>query len=815
MELTKPMKFPSQYARPCIVWLAALLLAAPVAAALEVYPPAVNLSDATHTQRVIAMVTRADGITIDATANAEVSFEPEGIAQWLGGAIVPIADGETTAIFTLDGDETRVPVTVTNAAERAPASFQNDVLPVLMRAGCNSGGCHGSADGQNGFGISLFGFDPAFDYISLTRDQHARRINVAVPDESLLLLKPLGAVPHEGGTALEKDSAAYEVLHRWIAEGAVDDSGEAATLEGIRFLPEHAVLSPGDDPQSFLVLADYSDGSQREVTEMAIMSSSDDLTVTISEEGLADPVDHGEAYIMAIFGAFAVVSQVMVVPDADSFEWPGDAEPANFIDEHVYAKLQNLRIPPAEKADDAVFVRRIYLDILGVLPTIEETRAFLEDDNPGKRAELIDTLLERPEFVDLWAMKWAEALQVRTTNSLDAKGMHRYNDWLRETVAENVPADQFVYDLLTASGGTFTEPASNFYVLETDPNQIGENVAQVFFGIRLQCAQCHDHPFERWTMDDYYSFSSFFAQVGRKGDSDPREQVIFNRGSGSVRNLRDNSVMQPAFLGEGPAEVGGRDRREVLAEWLTSDENPWFARNLANRVWAHFLGRGIIDPVDDVRVSNPPSHPLLLDALAERLIDYRYDMRALIRDITNSNTYQQSTRPRTPGIRDERNFAYATIRRMPAEQLLDAISMVTETHVKFNALPLGARAVQTANGNTGNYFLDVFGRPDRASACTCDREEDPTLAQTLHLINGATIEQAITAENGLLARLEAEEKPVDAVIEDLYLAAFARYPTDDEVSALAAHVEESEDTKAALEDILWSLLNAKEFVFMH
>ena len=792
-----------------------LLLTMLPAAALEVYPPEVRLSDASHTQRMVALITREDGITADSTATVSVSFEQEGVAQWLGGSILPMADGETTAIFTIDGEEVRVPVTVTNAASRAPASFQNDVLPVLMRAGCNSGGCHGSADGQNGFAISLFGFDPSYDYISLTRDQHARRINVAVPDESLLLLKPLGAVPHEGGTALEKDSLAYELLHRWIAEGAKDDSREAPALEGIRLLPEQAVLSPGEAPQPFLVIADYADGSQREVTELAVLSSSDDLTVTIGEDGQAEPIDHGEAYLMALYGAFAVVSQVMVVPDADSFEWPDDATPANYIDEHVYAKLQNLRIPPAERADDATFVRRIYLDILGVLPTIAETRAFLDDDNPDKRAALIDTLVERPEFVDLWAMKWAEALQVRTTNELDAKGMHRYNDWLRETVAQNVPADQFVYDLLTASGGTFSQPATNFYVLESDPNQIAENVAQVFFGIRLQCAQCHDHPFERWTMDDYYSFSSFFAQVGRKGDSDPRERVIFNRGSGNVRNLRDNGVMEPAFLGEGPAEINGRDRREVLAEWLTSDENPWFAQNLANRVWAHFLGRGIIDPVDDVRVSNPPSHPALLEAMAERLVEYRYDMRALIRDIANSNTYQQSTRPRTPGIRDDRNFAYATIRRMPAEQLLDAISKVTETQVKFNSLPLGARAVQTANGNTGNYFLSVFGRPDRGSACTCDREEDPTLAQTLHLINGATIEQAITASGGLLSRLHTEEKTADAIIDDIYLAAFSRFPTEDEALALAAHVEGAEDSRAALEDIFWSLLNAKEFVFMH
>ena len=481
----------------------------------------------------------------------------------------------------------------------------------------------------------------------------------------------------------------------------------------------------------------------------------------------------------------------------------------------MYAKHKKLRITQAAPSTDAVFLRRAYLDVVGVLPTTDEARTFLADETPDKRNRLIETLLDRSEFIDLWAMKWAEILRVRTSTALDAKGMHRYNDWLRQALQSNMPMDELTRELLTAEGGNFTSPAANFYLVESEPKMVAENVAQVFMGIQIKCAQCHNHPFERWTMDDYYSFSSFFAQVGRKESSDPRETIVYNSRSGEVKNPRDGKVMQPKFLGGAVPELNGRDRRAVLAEWLTSESNPWFAKNIANRVWEHFFGQGIVDAPDDVRVSNPPSNPQLLDELGRRLVAYRYDLRLLIRDICTSNTYQMSTQAPPESTQDTRNFAYARVRRLPSEILLDAICQVTESKVKFALLPMGARAVQVANGASGNYFLDVFGRPTRVTACTCERRNEPTLAQALHLINGDTMTNAIASPEGRLAKARAAETNTFEIIGDLYLAAYARNPSEEESARLASFAADAEDRGAALEDIYWSVLNSKEFVFNH
>lgn len=796
-----------------LVTIAAARLAA--AATLEVYPKEIRLDNARDLQRVLVVSTGDDGFALDVTLQAQVTVEPEGIAEWTAeGRLKPLGDGDATLRIVHEGVEVGVPVRVQQAGVTPPMSFRNDIEPVLMRAGCNTGACHGSARGQNGFRLTLFGYDPAFDYLSLTRQERGRRMNVALPDESLMLLKATGQVDHMGGTVFSPESSLYATLRQWIAEGATDDPGDVPALTGIQLFPKTCVLSAGNAKQPFLVQASYADGTDRDVTDLAILSSSDDLTVAMGEGGVASAADRGEAYIMARFGTFAEVAQVIVVPADAAFTWP-DVASRGYIDDLIFAKLKHLREAPAEPCDDATFLRRAYLDILGTLPTIEETRTFIADANPEKRTAAIDALLQRPEFSDLWAMKWAELLQVRTTTAVDRKGMHRYNDWLRQAIQSNEPVSEWVSELLTASGGNFTSPAANFYLLQDQPTLMAENVAQVFLGIQMQCAQCHNHPFDRWTMDDYYSFAAFFAQVGRKGSSDPREQVVFNKGSGEVTNLRTGQPIGPSVLGGGTPDLAGRDRREVLAQWLTSPENPWFARNIVNRVWHHFMGRGIVEPVDDVRVSNPPSHPELLDMLAAKLIEYNYDQRKLIRDICTSYTYQQSTRPRDPAVSDVRNFAHAAIRRLPAEQLLDAISKVTQSHVKFPALPLGARAVQVADAGAGSYFLEVFGRPARESACTCDRRDEPTLAQTLHLINGETITQAINAPGGRLEQIVAAGIPAEQAIEELYLASFCRAPTDEERQKLAEYVAQATDVKSGLEDVFWSVLNSQEFVFNH
>lgn len=785
--------------------------------AFAVYPPAFSITASNDTQRLVAVATRADGVTIDVTAEAAVAFEPEGVAAWdpAAGVVKPVADGETTVVVRHGEAEQRIALKVSNAAVTPAISFRNDVEPVLMRAGCNSGGCHGSAQGKNGFRLSLFGFDPEMDYVNLTRETWARRINVALPDESLMLMKAAGGVDHEGGSLFDPEHKQYEIVKRWIAEGALDDPAELPELTGIEIMPPAVVLEGADAKHRFVVLATYSDGTDRDVTDMAILASGDDLSIALSPEGVATSGQRGEAYVMARYGTFAVVSKTIVVPGDMQLAWP-DTAPKNFVDELVFAKLKKLRVPPAESCSDEVFVRRVHIDILGALPTVEETRAFLEDGDPDKRAKLVDRLIERPEFTQLWTMKWAEALQVRQLLNGDSrKAMHRYNDWLRESIASNKPVDDLVRELLSAEGGNFTSPATNFYLLEDQPAMIAENVAQVFFGIQLQCAQCHNHPFERWTMDDYYSFAAFFAQVGRKTSSDPRETIVFNRGGGEVKNLKNDQVMAPKFLGGATPDVAGKDRRAVLAEWMTGPDNPWFAENIANRVWDHFFGKGIIDPPDDVRVTNPPTNPELLAEMGKQLAAADYDLRSLVRSICTSHTYQMATQPLVPELRDERNFALATVRRLPAEQLLDAISAVTDTSVKFSAVPAGGSAIEVADGRTGNYFLDVFGRPARESACTCERSNEPTLAQALHLINGDTVDRAVKDGNGRLAKRLAEEVPPAQIIEELYLAAYSRKPSEAELTQLTQFVDAAADKKVALEDIYWSVLNSKEFIFTH
>ncbi|MBI4556085.1 MAG: DUF1553 domain-containing protein [Candidatus Hydrogenedentes bacterium] len=806
----------SQTGRTCLTCLVVLGAIAANATTLAVYPSEVHLDSGRDVQRLIIVETRDDGVTSDVTANAGLSFAPEGLAKWDAAErkLFPIADGETTLTVQCRDQTATVAVHVRNAGVMPKATFRNDVEPVLMKGGCNAGSCHGSAQGKNGFRLTLFGYDPAADYVTLTRQLRGRRVNTAATDESLMLLKPTGKVDHEGGTRFETGSVPYNAVHEWIALGAPPDPADLPTLKGIEILPKNCVLEGEGTTQQFMVLAQYSDGSDRDVTDLTLLSSSDDLTVTVDRSGIAKSGARGETYVMARFGTYAVVSQVIVLPAGLTLQWP-ETPVKNYVDELVFAKLKKLRVPPAERTSDEVFVRRVYLDIVGVLPTVEETRTFLGDSGADKREKLIEALLQRPEFPELWALKWAELLRVQSGTTQDSKGMYRYNDWLRHAIASNQPIDIIARELLTAEGGNYTQPAANFYLTDSEPPVMAENVAQVFLGVQIKCAQCHNHPFERWTMDDYYSFAAFFAQVGKKASSDPRETVVYNRASGEVTNLRDGRTMPPKFLGGDTPDVAGKDRRAVLAEWLASPENPWFAQNIANRVWAHFFGRGIVEPPDDVRSTNPASNPELLTALAEHLVSYHFDFRQLIRDICASYAYQMSTQPRDPAIVDDRNFSHAPIRRLSAEQLLDALSEATESKVKFAGLPLGARAMQVADGRSGNYFLNLFGRPARETVCTCERRSEPTLGQALHLINGDTIQAAINAPGGRLERLLAVNTAAPAIVEEIYWAALCRAPRAEEKTALDQYLTSAQDSRTALEDVFWSVLNSKEFVFTH
>lgn len=784
-------------------------------ASLSIFPPKIQLDSAVDRQRIVVFATMPDGTTRDVTAEAQVSIDKPAHAKLEDRIVVPVADGTAALTAGFGGKTATADVIVKDATSRPPASLRLDVEPILMRAGCNQGTCHGSASGKNGFGLSLFGFDPDMDHRHLTRQTRGRRIDTANPDDSLMLKKASAAVAHEGGERFKHDSPDYEVIKRWIAEGAANDKPDVAELTGIELYPRQSVIAGKGGRQQLLVRGVYSDGTDRDVTRLAVLSTNNDRSATVDDVGVITARERGEAYIMVRYGTFAGVSQVIVLPEKLDFTWP-DVTARNYIDTKIHDKLKKLRIAPSEVCSDQVFLRRVYLDIVGGLPTVAEYERFMADGSPDKRAKLIDELLKRPEFPEIWAMKWAEMLRIESkSRRISFKAMFQYNNWLRDAILGNMPLDKMVRTLLTASGGNFTNPAANFYMVESSPTLMAENVAQVFLGIRIQCAQCHNHPFERWKMDDYYSFAAFFQQVGRKRGEDPRETIVFNSGSGEVRHKANNRVMAPKFLGGPTPNVRGKDRRQALADWITSPDNPWFTTCFTNRVWAHFFGRGITDPVDDVRVSNPPSNPELLEALAGKFVEYKYDLRKLVRDICNSRTYQLATRANDTNAGDETNFARGPIRRLPAEQLLDAICQVTEVTEKFRGLPVGARAAQVADGKTGNFFLDVFGRPDRTSACTCDRRGEPTLGQALHLINGSTIDGKIKAKGGRIARLLNEKKTFDQIANELYAAALSRRPTPKEMEAARTCLGDGKDLRPAVEDLFWAVLNSREFVFNH
>lgn len=787
---------------------------------LAVYPSQVRLDSRDDTQRVLIVATEAEGRTVEVASRASIQIEPGDVATvqhtGSGPTLMPLSDGTAVLTVVVGDQQASATVEVRGAGAPRPVGFRNDVLPVFMKAGCNTGGCHGSAEGKEGFRLSLFGFEPQKDYVSLTRDMTVRRLDFAQPRESLLLRKPLGEAEHGGGQRLQPDSPMMHTLLRWIEARAPDDPADAPRLSHIEVLPARCILDAGGQTQPLIVRAFYSDGSDRDVTPLALYDSSDTTTAVVSEEGIVTSGTRGEAYIMARYGSFAVVSQLIVRDGGRAYTWPDHIAARNEIDEAVFAKLRTLHVRPAEPAADGVFLRRVYLDVLGVLPTVEEYRAFMDDPSPDKRARLIDALLERREFADLWAMKWAELLRIESgSRRLSLKAMHLYGEWLRNAIRARTPLDHMVRELLTAEGGAFTHPAANFYVGESQPALMAENVAQVFLGIRIQCAQCHNHPFERWTQDDYYGFAAFFAQIGRKPGADPRETVVFNSGGGEVRHPRTGEVVAPKYLGGPAPDCRGRDRRVVLADWLTSPENPYFAACFVDRVWAHFFGRGIVDPPDDVRVSNPPSHPELRERLARRFVASGYDLRDLVRTICNSYTYQMAVAENEEQERDVRHFAAAKVRRLPAEVLLDAVCSVTQSPEKFAGLPLGARAVEVTDANAGSFFLSVFGRPSRLSACTCERRDEPTLSQALHLLNGATLAAKLADDNGRLARQIAAQTPPQAAIEELYLSALSRPPTREELTLLIGTYEQSPDKRRALEDIYWAVLNSKEFLFNH
>ena len=783
---------------------------------LKVFPPDINLTTKNDRQSVVVQAIYSDGVTRDVTAEAALSLVDKKLARMDKQTLYPLADGKTTLDVKFESRSVSVPLLVTNAKTERPISFKLDVIPTFSKAGCNSGSCHGSARGKDGFRLSLFGFDPDGDHYRLTRENIGRRVNLAIPEESLILDKGLGIVQHTGGERFKPDSELYNTILTWLKDGAPNDGTNVAKVLAVDIMPKEAVLAGTGAVQRLTVRAKYSDGTDRDVTSLAVFMSNNEVSAKASESGLITAAARGEAFVMARFSAFTVGSQVIVIPKDAPYQFPADVAANNYIDELVHAKLKKLRITPSAVCDDATFVRRAYLDLTGTLPTPDEVKKFVDDPSTPKRTHLIENLLQRKEFTDLWVMKWAELLQIRSRNDeFSYKAALQYYNWLQDKLGSNVPISTIVQELVTATGSTLKNPAASYYQIQRDTLKTAENTAQVFMGMRIQCAQCHNHPFDRWTMNDYYSFAAFFPQIGRKGGEDPRESIIFDRSDGEVKHLVTGKTMKPKFLGGDEPEIkNGESRRAVLAKWLASPENPYFARNVANIIWAHFMGKGIIDPVDDVRVSNPPSNPELIEKLAAKFTEYGYDFRKLVRDICASRTYQLSTRPNDTNAQDDRNFAKAAIRRVRAEVLLDCISEVTETKDKFQGLPRGARAVQIADGNTSSYFLTTFGRATRETVCSCEVKTEPNLSQALHLLNGSTVNDKIQEGGVVKALLKAGKKP-DEIIEDLYMRCLSRKPASDELTELQKFLADAKDPEPVLSDLFWSLLNSKEFIFNH
>jgi hypothetical protein len=689
----------------------------------------------------------------------------------------------------------------------------NDVIPALTKAGCNAGACHGAQYGKGGFKLSLLGYDPDLDHASITRDCLGRRVDLAVPERSLLLLKPSGAAPHEGGVRLPKDGVSYRALLAWLRGGAAGPAAKTPRLAGITIEPNEATL-PADGRKQLRVLARYADSSRRDVTHWARFFSNHDNVAAVSDAGLVTALGRGEAVVRAHFGTEVAISRLLV-PVAAKAAGPFPA-PVNSIDAAVFAKLRRLGITPAPLANDADFLRRVTLDLIGLLPSPEEARAFLASRDPHKRQKWIDTLLDRPEFVDAWTYRLGDLLRCSRQNH-GVKGMATLHRYLRDAVARNRRWDEVARELVTGRGSLWDVGPANFYGVGAGPEDWAENTSLVFLGVRLGCARCHNHPFDRWTQHDYYSFVAFFGRLKTKGGGERGDKVAYVADEGEVKHPKTGAVLPPRSLGDArPLAVPDEaDRREALARWLTAPDNPWFARAAVNRVWRQLMGRGLIEPADDLRSTNPAANEAALNALAADFVANDFNLKQTIRVVCNSATYQLASEPNASNANDETQFSRRYVRRLTAEQLLDAVVQATGVPEKFPGAPLGTRAAQLPDTSVPSFFLDLFGRPPRKVAFECEREMSPNLTQTLHVMNSANVNAKIRAPQGRLGKLLAGSKGDAEVLEELFLATLTRLPTTRERAQALADVRQAPSRAEGFSDLLWALLNARAFMFNH
>lgn len=784
---------------------------APAIVKLQVSPEKLVLSNIQDARSLLIMGQTADGKLVDLSDSATRSPAGPQITVDKDGYIAPVAAGTTELVVTAAGQTIRVPVEVKDVSPM-PTDFIRDVEPLMAKVGCNQGTCHGAQQGRKGFKLSLRGYDPVYDYRALVDDVSGRRFNRANPSDSLMLLKPTQGVPHEGGFLFDEESRAYKIIHQWIAEGC--KFSEATRPARLEIFPKSPVLERSGSKQQLQVIATFSDGLTRDVTRDAVFESSNFEVATVNGSGQMKAVRRGETSILIRYeGAYASTT-LLVLGSREGYAWK-DSPEFNFIDTHVNNKLKRLKIQSADLCSDAEFLRRISLDLTGLPATGAQTRAFLADprDSRAKRLAKIDELLETPDYVDHWTLKWSDLL-MSNRKFINEQGVWAFRNWIREQIATNRPYNDMVYDLMTASGSTLENPAANYYRIAREPREVMENMTQVFVGTRFVCAQCHDHPFEKWTQTQYYQLSAFFGGVGRKGGRKAEEEVIYDmRSPGAVIHAGTGQAASALF----PFQLDGVDLnssipRVKLARWLTAKENPYFAKSLANRYWSYLNGKGIIDPVDDIRLSNPPSNPELLDALTTDFVASGFNLKHLLRTIASSHTYQRTFATHHWNEDDDVNYSHATPRRLAAEQLFDAIMTATGSPTNLPGVPGGFHASQLPDSSASVAFLDMFGRAPRESPCECERSSEVSLAQTLTLINGPTISEAIIHPQGLIARLVNSKAEPNTIVEEIYLSVFNRMPTDAESQQGQKYLADHGAAEGA-QDLMWALINSPSFLF--
>jgi hypothetical protein len=794
---------------------------------LKLEPASLTLEDGLDARKVLVWAVTDSHGRLDLTTQASFKSDSACVEVDSEGYLLPKSAGEAKITVSAAGKQVTLPVKVKNA-ELPPIRFVRDIEPILSKTGCNAGTCHGSAKGKNGFKLSLRGYDPEFDYQALINDLSGRRFNRVDVDQSLMLLKPTAEVPHEGRQPIKPGSRYHQLLRQWIAQGVKFEPPQQARAQKLEVMPDQMEMDLPGRTQQMLVLAHYADGSVRDVTREVVFSTNNKDVAEV-KDGVVTSIRRGEAAILMRYEGLYATKEVSVMGNRGGWAWNNPPQ-HNYIDKHIDAKLQKMKILPSDLCTDAEFIRRVTLDLIGIPPTPERVRAFLANktDSKVKREQVIDELLDSPEYAKFWANKWADLLQCNSEN-LGKKGVAVFQKWIQESIASDKPYDQFVREILLAEGSSYLNPAVNYYRVLREPGKIAEDVSQTFLGVRFNCNKCHDHPFEKWTQNQYYEFAAYFARLNFKrgtlgkdvvrnftGDNQTvtGEEIVYVKSdAGEVKHPKtDKDVAPKVPYGEAKETQADADRREAFVEWLTSKDNPYFGESMANRVWSYFFGRGIIDPVDDIRGSNPPSNAPLLAALTDHFIRDGFNVRKLMRAICVSRTYQTSIIPNKWNEDDQINFSHALPRRLSAEQLLDAVAICTGSKSKLPGLPVGMRSVDLPDGLVeGNDFLTLFGRPKRQSACECERTSNITLSHAMNLINGRMIGDALNAPENRLKKLVETEKEDKKVIEEIYYSVLNRPPTEEEFSAV--DFAQGATRLETAQDLAWALMNSPAFLF--